>query len=176
MIGFRGEIATSVPSFVTGVLIIAVVLAAAYILRRVLRRGVRILNVDRRIHSLLINVPFYLVIVIGFLSGLYAMGINVGPILASLGLGGFALGLAFKDVLSNLISGVLILIYQPFTNGDSISVLGYEGKVVDINLRYTVLDKDEEKILIPNSKLFTSPLKLARIEKKKPPTQNDQEQ
>ncbi|MFQ5905376.1 MAG: mechanosensitive ion channel domain-containing protein, partial [bacterium] len=66
--------------------------------------------------------------------------------------------------------------YQPFTNGDSISVLGYEGKVVDINLRYTVLDKDEEKILIPNSKLFTSPLKLARIEKKKPPTQNDQEQ
>ncbi|TET45659.1 mechanosensitive ion channel [candidate division TA06 bacterium] len=166
MLGFKGSALPGIPSFVTGLVIIAVVFVAAYILRRILRRTVRILNIDQRIHSLLINVPFYLVIAMGFLSGLYAMGINVGPILATLGLGGFALGMAFKDVLSNLISGVLILIYRPFDTGDFVSVAGFEGVVKEINLRYTVLDKDEELILIPNSKIYTTPLKLAKAEKK----------
>jgi len=168
MLGFKGSALPGIPSFVTGLVIIAVVIVAAYILRRILRRTVRIMNIDQRIHSLLINVPFYLVIAVGFLSGLYAMGINVGPILAGLGLGGFALGMAFKDVLSNLISGVLILIYRPFDTGDFVSVAGFEGVVKEINLRYTVLDKDEEIILIPNSKIYTTPLKLAKTEKKEP--------
>lgn len=166
MLGFKGSALPGIPSFVTGLVIIAVVIVAAYILRRILRRTVRILNIDQRIRSLLTNVPFYLVMAVGLLSGLYAMGINVGPILATLGLGGFALGMAFKDVLSNLISGVLILIYKPFDTGDFVSVAGFEGVVKEINLRYTVLDKDEEIILIPNSKIYTSPLKLAKTEKK----------
>ena len=168
MLGSKGSVITGIPSFVTGLAIIVVVIVAAYILKRILRRTVRAMNIDQRIHSLLINVPFYLVIAIGFLSGLYAMGIDVGPILASLGLGGFALGLAFKDVLSNLISGILILIYKPFVSGDFVSVAGFEGVVKEINLRYTVLEEEKNIILIPNSKLYTSPLKLAKSKKKKP--------
>jgi small-conductance mechanosensitive channel len=72
-----------------------------------------------------------------------------------LGLTGIALDFALKDAISNLISGVLILLYSPFEIGSRIKIAGYEGVVVTIDLRYTELDSERDKILIPNSKLFT---------------------
>jgi small-conductance mechanosensitive channel len=77
---------------------------------------------------------------------------------AGLGLTGFALGFALKDTISNLLSGILILLYQPFKIGNTIKVSGYEGDVVSIDLRYTELNSEGNKILIPNSKLFTDPI------------------
>ena len=71
---------------------------------------------------------------------------------------GFALGFALKDTISNLLSGVLILLYQPFEKGTCIKISGYEGTVVSIDLRYTELDSEGNKVLIPNSKLFTDPI------------------
>ena len=71
---------------------------------------------------------------------------------------GFALGFALKDTISNLISGVLILLYHPFEIGNRIKIGGYEGTVVSIDLRYTELEAEGNKILIPNSKLFTDPI------------------
>ena len=76
---------------------------------------------------------------------------NISAIVAGLGLTGFAFGFAFKDMLSNFISGVLIFIYEPFSIGDIIQVEGKEGKVVNINLRYVTIESDNQNILIPNS-------------------------
>ena len=58
------------------------------------------------------------------------MGINVSAIVAGLGLTGFAFGFAFKDMLSNFISGILIFIYEPFKLGDTIIVDGKEGELL----------------------------------------------
>jgi small-conductance mechanosensitive channel len=77
---------------------------------------------------------------------------------AGLGLTGFALGFALKDSISNLLSGVLILLYRPFQTGNRIRISGYEGTVISIDLRYTELESDGNKVLIPNSKLFTDPV------------------
>ena len=95
-------------------------------------------------------------IVLGVLTGLGTMGINITALVAGLGLTGFALGFAFKDILGNLLAGVLLLIYRPFHLKDFISVSGFEGTVVDIDLRYTTLHTDVKTILIPNSVLFTN--------------------
>ena len=76
------------------------------------------------------------------------MGINVSALVAGLGLTGFALGFALKDTISNLLSGVLILLYRPFKIGNTIKVSGYEGDVVSIDLRYTELNSEGNKILI----------------------------
>ena len=78
--------------------------------------------------------------------------------MAGLGLTGFALGFALKDTISNLLAGVLILLYRPFVIGDRLIASGYEGTVVSIDLRYTQLEGDGNRILIPNSKLFTDPI------------------
>jgi len=86
------------------------------------------------------------------------IGINVSALVAGLGLTGFALGFALKDTISNLLSGILILLYKPFTIKDQIKISGYEGIVVSIDLRYTELSQEDAKILIPNAKLFTDPI------------------
>jgi small-conductance mechanosensitive channel len=98
--------------------------------------------------------------IVGLVTALGTVGINVSAIVASLGLTGFAVGFALKDSISNLLSGVLILIYRPFRVGQWISVKSFEGFVMSIDLRYTSLEQGDEKILVPNSLLFTNPISI----------------
>jgi len=60
-------------------------------------------------------------------------------------------------------AGILILLYQPFKIGNTITVSGYAGDVVSIDLRYTELDGEGNRILIPNSKLFTDPITVLHL-------------
>lgn len=79
-----------------------------------------------------------------------------------LGLTGFALGFALRDAVSNLIAGLLILLYQPFGHGDKIKVGGNSGTVIDINFRYTVLRTDDGTIVhVPNGTMFSNPVAVA---------------
>ncbi len=100
--------------------------------------------------------------VFGTVTAVGTLGVNVSALVAGLGLTGFALGFAFRDALSNILSGVLIVMHRPFVRGDHISVVGFEGTVVGIDLRYTTLQKEEKIFLIPNSTLFTNPISLIR--------------
>ena len=86
-------------------------------------------------------------LILGLITALGTLGVNISAIVAGLGLTGFA----FKDMLSNFISGVLIFIYEPFKLGDPLEVEGKTGKVIDINLRYVTIMSEEQKVLIPNS-------------------------
>ena len=110
-------------------------------------------------------VKVYLV-VLGMLTALGTSGVNVSALVAGLGLSGFALGFALKDILSNLLSGALILAYRPFRRGDRISVAGCEGNVQQIDLRYTVVQGDNKIYLIPNSTLFTNTISIFSKEAK----------
>ena len=78
-----------------------------------------------------------------------------------LGIGGVAIGFAFRDVLQNLLAGILILLTRPFRIGDQISQGGQEGTVEDIWVRATVLRTyDNRRILIPNASLFTDKIEI----------------
>lgn len=99
-------------------------------------------------------------IVFGIITALGTIGIDVSALVAGLGLTGFALGFALKDTISNLLAGVLLLIYQPFKVSDRIKVIGFNGTVTSIDLRYTTLQGENERILIPNSSLFTNPIAI----------------
>lgn len=98
----------------------------------------------------------------GLVTALGTVGVDVSALVAGLGLTGFALGFALKDIVSNLVAGVLILLYKPFRNGDFIKVAGMEGRVVDIDLRYTQLAANEDSIYVPNSMLFTNAIVVDR--------------
>lgn len=97
----------------------------------------------------------------GAVTALGTMGINVAALVAGLGLTGFALGFALRDALSNVLAGLLILVYRPFHRNSHISVAGFEGTVSEIDLRYTTLQGEGKKFLIPNSTLFTNPITLS---------------
>ena len=104
-------------------------------------------NISHVLASIIKN----LMVIVGFITALGTMGINISAIVAGLGLTGFAFGFAFKDMLSNFISGILIFIYEPFSLGDIIEVEGKKGKVIDINLRYVTIESENQNILVPNS-------------------------
>ena len=138
------------------------ILLAFYVLNRVI---IRIINssqsrfdLDSSLVSLVRRANRITLFVLAVLTALGTLGVNISAMVAGLGLTGFALGFALKDTISNLLSGVLILLYRPFQIGNVIKVGSFEGEVIGIDLRYTVLSADEKKILIPNSKLFTDPI------------------
>ena len=97
-------------------------------------------------------------LIIGLVSSAGTLGIDISAMVAGLGLTGFALGFAMKDILSNMISGILILVYRPFIENNFIKVDKYEGVVTEINLRYTIINQENEEILIPNSFVYSKPV------------------
>ena len=148
---------------VGGVVVVVVVfLILAKVMRRIITKGADRLRLDKHLTSLLARASSITLIIFGFVTALGTLGINVSALVAGLGLTGFALGFALKDTISNLLSGVLILLYRPFEVGNRIKISGYEGVVVSIDLRYTELEGDGSKILIPNSKSFTDPITVLR--------------
>ena len=143
-----------------------VILLIFWILANVANRAIikfsKQLELNANLASLLARTAKITLIIFGFVTALGTLGVNVSALVAGLGLTGFALGFALKDTISNLLAGVLILVYRPFGIGNHIKISGYEGTVVSIDLRYTELDGEGNKILIPNSKLFTDPITVIR--------------
>ena len=133
-----------------------------YILSRIIKSAIlkssERLGFDSHLTGLFAKTSGIILMIFGFVTALGTLGVNVSAIVAGLGLTGFALGFALKDTISNLLSGILILLYHPFKIGDIIKVSSYEGEVVSIDLRYTKLSSEGNAILIPNSKLFTDPI------------------
>jgi small conductance mechanosensitive channel len=101
-------------------------------------------------------------LVLGTITALGTLGVNISGIVAGLGLTGFALGFALKDSIANLLAGVMILIYRPFEPGDRIECGGFTGRVMHVDLRYTELDAEHERVLIPNSKLLIDPIRVIK--------------
>jgi small conductance mechanosensitive channel len=87
--------------------------------------------------------------------------LNFGSLVAGLGFTSFVIGFATKDILNNLLSGVLILWQQPFRIGDYLFVGSNQGKVEHIGVRATKLRKDDgELVLIPNGDMYSSALTI----------------
>ena len=143
-----------------GLAVFLSLLALAVVLRRIIRRLLSRTQLTHSVVALVSQSVFYLLLLLALVTGLGTMGINITALVAGLGLGGFALGFALRDAVSNLLAGVLILVYRPFGPGDRISVAGFEGEVMEINLRYTVLQATEQHHLIPNQMLFTNPVRV----------------
>ncbi len=108
--------------------------------------------VEARTVSLLSNTT-RLVLFGGALYALFlSWGIDVGGLLLSAGVVGLALGLAAKDTLAHLFSGLFILVDAPYKVGDFINLdTGERGQVTQIGLRSTrLLTRDDIEVTIPN--------------------------
>jgi small conductance mechanosensitive channel len=120
------------------------------------------LAVHAQLASFLARITRLTLMLFGIVTALGTAGVDVSAIVAGLGLTGFALGFALKDSISNLLAGILIFLYRPFEIQDRIKIAGFEGVVQSIDLRYTELEHEGNRILIPNSKLFTDPITVIR--------------
>ena len=134
---------------------VVVAVAVRKITERLLRRG----GSERLGAAATGRLFAYLIVVIGFVYALNALGARLGPLLGALGIGGLALALAAQDVLANFIDGVLIEARRPFRRGDQVQTNDHEGTVEDVNLRAVIIRTfDGQRVYVPNTAVLRNPI------------------
>ena len=95
--------------------------------------------------------------VVWFLVGLTVLdrvGINLGPLLASAGIAGLAIGFGAQTLVKDFINGFFVLLEDQYNIGDGVRLAGVKGTVEDMSLRRTVLRDDDGTVhIIPNSQV-----------------------
>ena len=120
------------------------------VLDRVLLR----FQVDDILRSFLRNIAFTGLMIVVLIAALQKLGIPTTSLLAALGAAGLAIGLALKDSLSNIASGVMLIMLRPFKAGDSVRVAGQEGVIEQVRIFTTTLRTyQNEVIVMPNSEI-----------------------
>ncbi len=150
---------TAAPNLVMGL----AVLLVFWFLGKLARQGANHLSSDAgqppEVARVFGRLAAWAVNIVGMLLALsvVAPSVDAATLFSTLGVGGVAIGFAFKDILQNLLAGLLLLISRPFKLGDQIVSGSDEGVIEDIELRATRMRTfDNRIVLIPNSQLFTS--------------------
>jgi small conductance mechanosensitive channel len=154
-------LAAAMVNLASNVVVAVLIFAAFYLLWMVLHRAMkRVLgrgSVDQTTATFIQTALKYVLLVLGALQALRAVGIDTGALLASLGIAGLTIGFAARDSLSNLISGLLIFWDRPFVIGDLVEVSGSYGRVDRITLRSTrVVTVDGRMLAVPNSTIINT--------------------
>ncbi len=90
------------------------------------------------------------------------LGIDVSALVAGFGLVGLAVGLALKEIISNVFAGIMVIVYKPFKENDLIAVTTFEGRVAEINLRFTMLESGDKRIYVPNAMVISNAVVVAK--------------
>jgi len=136
-----------------------------------LGRGLQRTHVEQTASIFLARVAQVALQVVVLLAVVQVLGVPMTSMLAVLGAAGLAIGLALKDSLSNIASGVMLVALRPFKVGDQVTIHGVSGKVEVINIFQTRLrGTDNQTITLPNSLITTdsivnmTPDEVRRIE------------
>jgi small conductance mechanosensitive channel len=139
------------------VLILAAFRAGSLLIRRFVEKSVNAskLNLSQLLKDTLVGWSARVVMLVGVLVAISQLGIQIGPLLAGLGIVGFVLGFALQDSLSNFAAGAMILLYRPFDVGDLVEAAGARGVVQRMTLvSSTILTLDNQTLIIPNNKIW----------------------
>jgi len=145
---------------------IVFVLVGAYLLTRLLRSiarrsadlhirklppGVRVQQV-RTVASVITSIGVFVILFVAALTVLPILGLNLGPMLASAGIAGLAIGFGAQTLVHDFINGFFILLENQYDIGDTVRIAGVKGTVERMSLRSTMLrDEDGTLHTVPNS-------------------------
>lgn len=156
---------TTFASNLPNILVAAAIVAIFYLISMGVDRWIKSLLNKTHLHaSLKVLIAasiriFLLIFGLFFALGVVGLDKTVMSLLAGVGVIGLALGFAFKDLASNLISGLFIAVQNPFDIGDSIKINNITGTVELIRLRDTILSAGNgQKIYIPNQSFMNDAL------------------
>ncbi|MFA0960404.1 mechanosensitive ion channel family protein [Roseivirga sp. BDSF3-8] len=158
---FGEKWADNAPEILVGIGLFIIFLLIGILLRRLVVR-----RLFRKVHDRLPVVfagrlVMLIMVLIGFVSFLNAVGLagTARGLLAGAGVTALVLGFAFKDIGENLLSGVFLAFGRPFKIGDLIQVDSFMGNVQMLNLRNTQIRTfDGRDVFLPNSMLIKNPL------------------
>lgn len=149
------DVVGNLPSLVGAVIVIGITWAVAKGVRYIAYTWAKQTEGDSSTELLIGRLSYGAVWIIGFVIALGVMGLDFGALLGALGLTSVAIGFSLKDVLSNYISGVILLAARPFRINDQVVIAEYEGTITQIQLRATTMKTyDGRVVYIPNQEVF----------------------
>ncbi|MGR3572741.1 mechanosensitive ion channel family protein [Brevirhabdus sp.] len=148
---------------VLGNLIVAILIifmafvVAGWIRARIIAIAHRYKRIDDTLFAFLGNIARYAILAFAAVFVLNRFGVQTASLVALIGAAGLAIGLALQGALSNIASGVMMVIFRPFKVGDFVEVAGHSGTVKDISIVMTELASlSNVQIIIPNSDVWRS--------------------
>jgi small conductance mechanosensitive channel len=157
------SIVERLPYILAGFLVLGIFYVLARLAKRIFWSASGRTKLDHRLRILFSRLLVVFIVLVGVFTSMTVIvkDLTFSSLITGLGFTSFVIGFATKDILSNLLSGVLILWQQPFRIGDYLFVGSNQGKVEYIGVRATQLRKDDgELILIPNGDMYSSALTI----------------
>lgn len=142
-----------------GIIILIVGLIVVKLIKEVLKRILKKSKRDEAMSGFIVSLVNIVLEIVVLITALATMGINTASIIAVIGTCGVAIGLALKDSLGNIASGIMIIFNKPFKKNDYVEIAGEEGRITNINLFNTTLKTDDDTVIIvPNSEAVNNPI------------------
>lgn len=149
------DLVGNLPSLVGAIIVVGITWVVAKGVRYIAFTWAQQTEGDSSTELLIGRLSYGAVWVVGFIIALGVMGLDFGALLGALGLTSVAIGFSLKDVLSNYISGVILLAARPFRIHDQVVIDDYEGTITQIQLRATTMKTyDGRLVYIPNQEVF----------------------
>ena len=155
---FIENLIKGIPNLLTALAIFIGAIYLGRVLSRVLGRVLKLRNAPEGVSQLLVDTTRVSIIVIGAVTALQRF-FDVTAFLAGLGILGFTVGFALQDVMKNFAAGIILLLQQPFHIDEFIGVAGFDGQVLEIDLRATEMRALDGRIIsIPNAEVLSHPI------------------
>lgn len=114
-------------------------------------------SVSTLLRDFLSAAAYWILFVLGAAFVLSSMGFDLTPLMAAFGGASFIIGFATQSTLSNLTSGLLLMINRPFDVGDQVDLAGVSGIVESVSTVSTIIrDENDQTTIIPNKKVWDS--------------------
>ncbi|MEK9502406.1 mechanosensitive ion channel family protein [Gaopeijia maritima] len=150
---------------VADLFVVVAILVVAFLFSRIVRQGLdRIMRRrgvdDEGTIAITLRIVHYAVVVLGLLTAVGQVGINLSALFAAGAVFAVGIGFALQGLTVNFVSGVILLFERSIKPGDIVEVDGYVARVLKLGIRTTLCrNRDDEEILVPNSHLVDSTVK-----------------
>ncbi|MBE0448422.1 MAG: mechanosensitive ion channel [Actinobacteria bacterium] len=145
------------PKIVLALITVFIFFIIARAIRKTVRKAMARTSTEGHVDILVSQIAYIGTLSVGIIVALISLDIELTALFTSLGVAGFAVGFAMKDILGNFLSGIILLTQRPFTIGDRIIIGDVEGVVTNIRIRDTqITTYDGRLIFVPNNTISTS--------------------
>jgi small-conductance mechanosensitive channel len=153
------DLMLALPNIFFGLVVLVLFVVGARGVRSLVERITRSRSSSESLARLLSRLAYVAALILGVLVTVTIIlpGFTPASLVSALGVGGIAIGFAFKDIFQNFLAGILLLLTEPFLIGDQIKYKDFEGTVEDIQTRATTIKTyDGRRVIIPNAEIFTN--------------------